>query len=462
MNVYLIALIIYCILMLVIGFLSSKKVKTADDFLLAGRSLGSLLVIGTLLASWNGAGSIVGAVRLAYEGGVGFWWFCGDLVGIVLVVFVASKIRRTLQYTTPDILELRYHWVARLMGCVVAFLAYASIAGEQMIAGGKLLLKIAGVDLTLGILIFAIILIVYVLAGGFFAVAYTDLLQGLLMLFGMTSAVVAGLWAIGGFASIHQSLPPSHFQPFGVFDHLTALSFFAVTFFLLISDQSMWQRFYASRDDRTATVSAKVWLPLNIYVYVLVFLTGLIASVLYVDIDPEVASFTLVMGVMPPILGAIVIASFVGIVMSTADTYLLSASTNVVRDLYQRFINPKASSGQIKTLSRLVFLGLGIVALVLALYFRSVLELAIFAYTLYGGSMAVPLLAAIFWRRANATGGIASVACGFGMAIVWEFILSEPFGLDPILPTITASLIAMVVGSLLTAPPPPEKWKVFR
>jgi Na+/panthothenate symporter len=146
------------------------------------------------------------------------------------------------------------------MGCVVAFLAYASISGEQMIAGGKLLLKIAGVDLTLGILIFAIILIVYVMADGFFAVAYSDLLQGLLMLFEMTAAVVAGLWAVGGFASIHQSLPSSHFQPFGVFDHLTALSFFAVTFFLLISDQSMWQRFYASRDDRTATVSAKVWL----------------------------------------------------------------------------------------------------------------------------------------------------------------------------------------------------------
>jgi Na+/panthothenate symporter len=99
---------------------------------------------------------------------------------------------------------------------------------------------------------------------------------------------------------------------------------------------------------------------------------------------------------------------------------------------------------------------------VLALYFRSVLELAIFAYTLYGGSMAVPLLAAIFWRRANATGGIASIVCGFGMTIVWEFILSEPFGLDSILPTIAASLIAMVVGSLLTTPPPPEKWKVFR
>jgi Na+/proline symporter len=224
---------------------------------------------------------------------------------------------------------------------------------------------------------------------------------------------------------------------------------------------------YASKDAKTATVSTKVWLLLNIFIYILFFFMGILARVLIKSGslpggNEDFASTMLVRQTLSSVFGAIIIACFSGIVMSTADTYLLSSSTNAVRDIYQRFINPKASASKIKNLSRIMVLVISLVALIAAFLFPMVLDLAVFAYTLYGTGIAIPLISAMFWKRANKVGGMASIITGFTIALGWKLAFPGGYyGVGPIIPAIIGSALAMVIGSMITTPPPEEKWKPF-
>jgi SSS family solute:Na+ symporter/sodium/proline symporter len=177
---------------------------------------------------------------------------------------------------------------------------------------------------------------------------------------------------------------------------------------------------------------------------------------------------------LPIIGGCLLLAGAVAIIFSTANTFLMVPSTNLARDIYQRFINPNVSQKGIILFQRAMIVLLSLVALVITTAFVSILDMALYAYTMVGAAVTPALLAAFLWKRVTPAGGVSSIAAGMvttllfgalhqsGMESLNLVLFRLPIDYDYIIyPAATASLVCLIVVSLLTPPSPEEKWKPF-
>jgi SSS family solute:Na+ symporter/sodium/proline symporter len=154
---------------------------------------------------------------------------------------------------------------------------------------------------------------------------------------------------------------------------------------------------------------------------------------------------------LPVVIGCALLAAIVAIIISTANSFLLVPATNVVRDIYQRFINPDLSDKKMILLSRIVVVFLGGIAFILIFFFKRILDAAYAAYTIYGAGITPALMAVFFWKRATAKGGVSSILGGGGL----------PFGVPAVYPALIVSVGLLIFVSLATPKPDPEKWKPF-
>ncbi len=444
------SILAYLFLLILVGALRSGKVESGDDFIVAGRSLSAPVLVGTLLATWIGSGSLFGGAGLAYEKGWPALWFdAGVWVAIVVLYFLAGRARALALYTVPDILELRYNRWARLLGALVTVVAYTAIVSYQFRAGGLVLQFVAGVPLERGIALTAAFVIGYTVLAGMLSVAYTDVVNGIVMLAGFLIALPL-LWGeIGGWQGLHAALPAERFQVFGELHPLQALGYSFSTLLLLLGEAGMYQRFFSARDERTARNAVLGWVGTTIFIESLIVALAVAASALFTGIDPEKAILYVVRDGLPVWAGCVCLAAVVAVIVSTADSFLLVPSTSLMRDVYQRFIDPQVGRRRFLLYSRLAVVGLGLVAWVQVRYFERVLEMAIYAYTMYGAGLTPALMAAFLWRRATAAGGVGSIAAGMTVTAVWE-IAGHPWGVPTVYPALAASLACLVGLSLCT------------
>jgi SSS family solute:Na+ symporter/sodium/proline symporter len=162
---------------------------------------------------------------------------------------------------------------------------------------------------------------------------------------------------------------------------------------------------------------------------------------------------------LPELPGAILLGGIFAKVISTANNYLFSPASNLIHDVYKRFINPRASERRTLLVSRLLVLLLGVFALLQGAYFESILAAALYAYTVYGAAVTPAVMAVFFWRRANTAGAISSIIAGTVITVVWNVAGIQV--MDAVYPALGVSLLALVGVSLATAPPPREKWEPF-
>ena len=173
---------------------------------------------------------------------------------------------------------------------------------------------------------------------------------------------------------------------------------------------------------------------------------------------------------LPMIGGILLLIGAAAIIFSTANTFLMVPSTNVARDIYQRFINPDASEQKIVLFQRIMIVVLAAVAFMVTSQFENILDMALYAYTMVGAAVTPALLAAFLWKRVTPAGGTASVALGIIATMVFaalarsgmESFLGIPLDYDYIIyPAGTLSILALIVVSLLTKPSEESKWKPF-
>ncbi len=474
-SLYAVVLAAVALTLLVVSLARVHTVKTKADYLVAGRSLPTYVLIFTLLSSWIGAGSLFAGAENAYRNGFSALWLsAGGWVGLLLIYFIAPRARKFAQFTIPDLLEARYNPTARVLGVIAILFAYTAIASYQLRGGGDILhLIFPGIiSSTLGMYIVAAFVILFTALAGMSSVAYMDVAIGLLVTVACVLAVPILLHQAGGWVVLRASLPTSHFQIFGPLTWPRAMEFFLPTLLLMLGNQSMYQKFFSAKSEKAARQAVVGWVIGTVILETIIVAIAVIGSALYptgeVAQHPrEIIAYTARHG-LPAVLGALLLGAVFAKVISTANNYLFSPATNLVNDVFLRYIAPKASNPRILIVSRLMVVLLGIWALVQAAYTQSILEKSLYAYTIYSVALTPVILAAFYSRRATAAGAVSCIAAGTLVTVFWDtsFVHQHlPAAIaqrEALFPALLVSLICLVGVSAFTAPPQEEQLAPFR
>jgi SSS family transporter len=461
------------VILIAVGAIRGRNVSTQEDFAVAGRQLSVFVLFGTMLATWIGTGSIFGNAEKTYQVGISAMILpFASIFGIIALSFLAGRVRRLKQITIQDILETRYNATARFLGAIALILAYVTIISYQYRAAGAVLqLTLPKLDADIAIMIAAAFIIIYTALAGMYSVAYTDVVMGITMIIGMLVAMPMFYDKVGGLDGLASKLSPSHMQLFGPIGWVEAIGLLLPPFLLILGDANMYQRFFAARSEGAATKATIAAIFGIAFMECSIIAAAWFASGLEpnLEIPGRVIAFAS-KDHLPVVLGALLLTTIMAIVLSTAIAYLLAPSTVVVRDIYQRFINPKASEKSIVWLSRVVVVVLGIVGYWMSRQSREFLSVAFYAYTIYGASITPSLLAAFLWKRATSAGAVCSILAGTVITIVWKTMgldVSVPKSLglnteiDAVLPAIVISIGVLILVSLAGKPPDPAKLAPF-
>ena len=500
--IYLISIVFYLLLLVAVGIYKVNSVKNSEDFMVAGRTLPWFILVGTLLATWMGSGSLFSGAGLGYRNGLaGLWSSGGAWLGIALIYFITKRIRNFGKVTVPDIFEARYGNTAAVLATITTVIAYTTIVSYQFRGGGKVLSMVSDglVSMETGIIITALFAISYTVLAGMYSVVYTDVVNGVLMTIGTIVALGFLIIKVGGVTEIISvSESVGKWQLFGnwhlervgeISGPIIAISFFVPTMLLLMGDANMYQRIFSAQDGGSAKKAVFFWIIGVVLLESVISMLGLAGSVAAAkgiipdlvhnaqsgipiindramlearqagseSVIPAIARFA----GLPLFFGLLLVSTMMAIIVSTADSFLLIPATNLTRDVYQKHLHPSASEKQVLLFSRSLVLILGLIAFLLVSQFKTVLNAAFTAYNIYGTSITPALLAAFLWKRATSQGAIASILTGATVTIVWTYFLPQwsqfkqlhPFLQELTYPAAGLSVFMLVFVSLLTKPP---------
>jgi len=459
--IYAVVLGIIVAVLLGTALVRSLAVRSQADFLVAGRKLTWPVLIFTLLSSWIGAGSLFAGGENAYRNGfAALWQPAGGWAGLMVISLIAGRARRFAQFTVPDLLETRYNTTARVFATVAIVISYTMITSYQFKAGGDILnLIFPNVDRTTGMYIIAGFVITFTALAGMASVAYLDLIIGLLVTTIALIALPLLFDRIGGWTGLYDKLPANHFTLFGPLSPDKAFGFLLPTMLLLIGNQGMYQKFFSARSERDAKLAVFGWIIGTLILETTIITIAVIGSAMFqIDKPREIIPVTARRG-LPDMVGAVLLGGIFSKVISTANNYLFSPASNLIHDVYKRFIRPDAGERQTLIVSRLLVMALGVFALLQGAYFESILKAALYAYTVYGAAVTPAVMAVFFWKRANTAGAVSSIVAGTVITVVWNVLGIET--VDAVYPAVAVSLVALIGVSLATPAPAVEKWKPF-
>lgn len=448
-------ILIYLVALLVFGLVRSRGVKSEEDFAVAGRSLSTFVLVGTMVATWIGTGSIFGHAERTYRVGIAMMIMpLSDIVGITLLIFLASRARRFNSITVQDILEERYNVWARLIGAITLIIAAVTIVSYQYRAAGAVL-NLAWPELPVkeAVILSAVFIMMYTALAGMYSVAYTDTVMGVTMIAGLLVSLPFFWMKAGGLTGMRAVLPASHFDLFGPIPWKEAIALLLPGTLLVLGDANMYQRFFSARSEQVAK-RATFWMLLGVVLLdLLIIVTALTASSLLWN-QPDFTQHGKVIpyaarDFLPPFIGSIVMTTVLAIVVSTATSYLLVPATALMRDIYHRFLDRNAPPKRLAWLSRAFVVLLGILAYFLSTLSDQFLSVALYAYTVYGTGITPALVAALVWKKVTTKGALASMIGGTGMTLFWEISgLAAETGIDTVFPAFTVSLLLLIFVSL--------------
>ncbi len=476
-------------LLAVLAYRFQKRRGFLKEYYLSGRSLGPWALAFTAAATSASAGSFMGFPSLIYRyGWIMALWVAGYVVVPLVTMGILGKrlnqvARRLGSITIPDLLRDRYR-SARLgvLASLVIIIFQTAFMLAQFKAGGLIMHTLFGLPYETGLLIFALSVVLYTCFGGFRAVVWTDVMQGVVMVAGVLIMLPLALKAAGGLGAATSALferdaglvyvpgpdvDGGPFLPLGL-----AISFFSIWTVAGMGQPSKMVRLIAFRDSRSL---ARALLVVCFY-FSLIYIPLVVIFTIARAILPPLEVSDQVMPLMathiaPPLLAGVLIAAPYAAVMSSVDSFLLLVSSSCARDIYQRVFNPQASEITMRRISHATTAVVGGVVLLLALRPPELLQYVIvFASSGLSAGFLAPIAMGLFWRRATAQGAIAAMLSGAGTVIllysarpilfVFGFAdlatglrLPSLLGFDPFVWAIAASWAAGISVSLATSLP---------
>lgn len=467
--VYLVPILIYLSILTLIGIYKSRQVKTQQDFSVAGRTLSPWVMVLTMLAVWIGTGSILGNAEEAYRTGMAALIIpFGTFIGMILLSLIATRARNIEAMSVPEIIGSRFGITARFLAVIALIIAYMVIVSYQFNAGGAVIEVISesAVSKQTATLIAAIFIITFTMLAGLKSLAGMDTITGSIITITLLITFPVFLYKAGGFEGMQNAYDmqnkSSHMQFWGVYSPVQLINYLLPVFLLVMGDANQYQRIFASRNARGAKQAVIVLIFAALAIELLIIASAWVAGSM--TPEEEGGRYILIYAAkeqLPVYLGILFMITVVGIIISTADSFLLVPATTFINDVYSTYINPKAEQKKIIFISRALVLLFGVIAYLVTHAFAETtgfFHKALYAYTIYGSAITPALVAALFWKRATKAGAVSSIVTGTVVTLIWSenFIQNNlPASLaelDAVLPAITLSVICLVVVSLLTSP----------
>ena len=452
--------IIFFVLVLTIGAYVSKRGQKASDFLIAGRNVNLALTTATLAAIQIGAGVIMGGSEEAATNGIwpGMYYGIGCGGGLILAgVLAASKLRASGGIVPLDFFANRYgeRRLIRIWGWISNIPSLLGIFVVQIMAAGTVL-SIFGIDKHLAIIIVGAVIIIYCALGGMWGVVILDFFQLGIILSGIlivTIITLLKLKAAGSVADVF-AMP---FIPPGMFSRAV---FLILPFLLSISvSYDAFMRFQAAKSAKTAMWGAIFGGLIVIFVSFCISLVGSAGKIIYKDVANESILPHMIKTSLHPAVAGIVVSAVLASIMTSSTCLLLSLAGTCSRDFYNKVLNPKAELNDLKyakLISRIAIVASLVAGVSIAFFAKGILDTMILFNYPYMGSMLVPLLGGLLWKKATMKGALAAIFVGAAIGVV-AFLAGIPgpfkgkFNVDlGLLIAYAISATVFIVVSLMT------------
>ncbi len=470
MNTTILAiLIVYCVGMMAVGIYFSKKDLEQSDFLLGGKKIPGWALAFSERSTCESVWLLMGATGFVYSTGLSsIWIFVGSFLGVggAWVFFSKRFMQETNKYnvlTLSDYLAVRFgdngkaiRWLASItIVCFFMFYLAAQFAGA-----GKTLLTTFGLNQYTGMVLSAVIVIIYATMGGFLSVVWTDVIQSLLMVLTLIGLPIVAFFKINA-----QGLSVTHALATagaGMNSWTGGLSGFAVVtllvanfswFFSFLGGQpQLSARFMAMKDEKEVTQGRNIGLIWTVFAYSGVFLIGLTAIALYgpnAFADAETLLPFMIQDLLPPWLAGLLLSGILAAMMSTSDSVLLVITGSISEDIINKAMGVKLNAKQLMKVSRLTVVGAGLLGLIIGMTSKSLIYYVINWFSAgIGCTFSVAVCLAFFWKKTSGKGIVATLASGFIITVIWMSSPLEAVLTSRVVTFFLAGIIGMVVSVL--------------
>jgi len=437
---------LYVFAMLALGAWATQRTRTREDYLVAGRNLGPGFYLGSMAATVLGGASTIGSVRLGYLHGISAFWLCATLglgtLGVNLLL--AKPLLKLKIYTVTQVLERCYNPATRQSSAVIMLAYTLMLTCTSVIAIGTIFQVLFGWPFGFAALAGGTVVVLYCGLGGMWSLTLTDIVQFLIMTIGLVFILLPlSISDAGGWQAMVMQLPESMFSFTGIGSD-TIITWFLIYFLGIFIGQDIWQRIFTARSTSVARAAGSVAGIYCILYGLAMALIGMAAKIILPDLDNVNNAFAaIVQHSLPAGLRGLVIAAALAALMSTASAGLLAASTTLSQDLLPVIWKQVKHSSSVQ-LNRFTTFVLGIVVLGISLLIQDIVGALTVAYNLLVGGMLVPLLGALFWKKASTRGAITSMALG-AITVVALMIKDGILANTPIYYGLAVSLISFLM-----------------
>lgn len=495
----LLAVGLYCAVLLVIGHFASKRMRSIRDYYAGGKTIGFINVAFSSRATGESSWLLLGLTGTGFAlGAEGFWVVLGELIGVGGAwLLLARRFKRlTDQYdslTIPDYFESRFrdsgHWL-RLIAAGALLIFVPIYAGSQIFATGKAFYDFLGWNHYIGAAVGFLVVLLYITKGGFIAVVWSDVFQGMLMLIGLVALPIVGALELGGVTNVYHtlselhpgSLSPTHGGGWTTLEIVRILGFAAIGIGFLGSPQ-VFVRFISLKSERELSRGAGVAILWTLLADSGAVLVGMVGRALYSDsqlgftdpgqtiVDAENVLPFMSQNLLPAFLAGTYIAMVLAAIMSTIDSLLVVASSAAVRDYWQKIRRPDMSDEALMTTSHRLTIALSLVSfavgagLLLLNKESPVFWIIIFGWSGIAATFCPVMILSLFWDRLTSLGVRWAMVAGFASVPLFKFAAPVMFkaagwtdgkayldALDVLLPSFLVSIAVAVAVSILDAP----------
>jgi solute:Na+ symporter, SSS family len=445
---------LYLIINLLIGWWAARRVKTSQDFAVAGRQLSLPIASCTLFATWFGSETVLGSTAEFVQHGIlGVIKdpFGSSLCLVLVGAFFTRKFYRMNLLTFNDYFNLRYSRNVELVSAIFMVPSYFGWVAGQLVAMAIILQVLLGIPLYVGIAICAIVVVIYTYTGGMWAVSLTDFVQTIFIILGMIVLTVEVVNQVGGVNKILNATPPEYFR-FYPKPKLEDILHYIVAWITVglgsIPQQDIFQRATSAKTERIAVMSAYIGAIMYLVIATLPLLVSLGGRILHPELlkgDTQMLLPQMVLNHSSLFLKVMFFGALLSAILSTTSGAMLAPAVvvgeNIIRPYY-----PNMTDAQMLRIMRLSVIGVAVCSAVLANMQGNIYELAAQSSTLSLVSLFIPLWAGMYWRRASTVGAMASILGGMTVWAIFEF---AGHWFPSSLAGLLASFLGMLLGSLI-------------